>query len=302
LAAKRSNVDAVIAVHMFGNVCDIASVQDVVRGKPIIEDCAQSLGSKLHGRLTGSFGDISVFSFRSGKYLSVGEGGALFSRHEDLRSRLLQSASSSGTVKHSEEYSHIAKTYLRSKLRSSPWYGLVGYRLWQAYNRTVDYASKSPLVLSRIYRSDFVLALNRLSFLNDAINKRRANADFYCRSLVPELIELAQEAPSTFYNRCQYPLLLPSAGVRDATAKYLYSRGIGSAKPYHDIADIAARVYKYVGDCPASEQVAQKVLVIPNHERLQRSAVQHICRCVNSGLDGVEKANRYQRASQLMRG
>ena len=88
LLAKRSQVDAVIAVHMFGNLCDMPSLQQAAQGKPIIEDCAQSLGSKLDGRMAGSFGTIAVFSFRSGKYLSVGEGGALYSSDADLRLRL----------------------------------------------------------------------------------------------------------------------------------------------------------------------------------------------------------------------
>ena len=54
LFAKRSQVDAVIAVHMFGNLCNIPGLEEAVPGKPIIEDCAQSLGSKLNGRMAGS--------------------------------------------------------------------------------------------------------------------------------------------------------------------------------------------------------------------------------------------------------
>mgnify|MGYP001275714443 CR=1 FL=1 len=84
LFRKRNELDAVIAVHMFGNTCNMPALLDVVQGKPIIEDCAQSLGSKLNGHMTGTFGTISTFSFNSGKYLSVGEGGALFSNQQNL--------------------------------------------------------------------------------------------------------------------------------------------------------------------------------------------------------------------------
>ena len=61
LHAKAAEVDAVVAVHMFGNVCDIPGLQEAAPGKPIIEDCALSLGSKLNGHATGSLGDIGVF-------------------------------------------------------------------------------------------------------------------------------------------------------------------------------------------------------------------------------------------------
>ena len=67
LYAKRSQVDAVIAVHLFGNLCNMASLQEVAQGKPIIEDCAQALGSNIQGRIAGSFGAIAFFSFRSGQ-------------------------------------------------------------------------------------------------------------------------------------------------------------------------------------------------------------------------------------------
>ena len=73
---------------MFGNVCDMPALREAAPGKPFIEDCAQALGSRLDGRLAGSFGEIAVFSFRSGKYLSVGEGGAVYCSDTDLESRL----------------------------------------------------------------------------------------------------------------------------------------------------------------------------------------------------------------------
>jgi len=88
LRANRSGIDALVAVHMFGNLCDMPKVLEIMDGTPVIEDCAQSLGSKLEGRACRSFGDISFFSFRSGKYLFVGEGGAQFSENKDLRVRM----------------------------------------------------------------------------------------------------------------------------------------------------------------------------------------------------------------------
>lgn len=283
LAAKRSELDALIAVHMFGNVCDVPRLQEWLQGKPIIEDCAQSLGSRHHGRFAGSFGAISVFSFRSGKYLSVGEGGALFSNREDLRSRLMESTSDLSFESLAGECSHVVKTYTRSKLRSRPLYGLVGYPLWEFYNRKVDYSAKSPLVLTRMCRSDFILTLDRLPSLDSAIQRRRANADFYSRSLNLDPGMIPPEEPGAFCNRYQYPVVFPSSGYRDSITEYLHCRGIGTAKPYRDIAKIAAAHYGYAGDCPVAEDIARRVLVIPNHHRLDQCNIEHIARCLNTG-------------------
>ena len=134
LSEKSPQVDAVIPVHMFGNLADMPRLQEAANGKPMIEDCAQSLGSRLGGNAAGSFGTIAAFSFRSGKYLSVGEGGALISNNADLRARLAQAIDAMPAPSRVEELVHVAKTYLRSKLRSKPLYGLVGYHLWSLYN------------------------------------------------------------------------------------------------------------------------------------------------------------------------
>lgn len=282
VAAKRSEVDALIAVHMFGNVCDMPRLQELMRGSPIIEDCAQSLGSKLHGRPAGSFGEIAVFSFRSGKYLSAGEGGALFSNRADLRSRLVQLTAALLYPGRAEECAHVAKSYVRSKLRSRPLYGPVGYPLWQAYNRKVEYSAKSPLVLGRIYRSDFALVLDRLSLLDSAVEKRRGHADFYANSLELESGMLCPEMPGMYYNRYQFPILFPTTAHRESLASCLHNQGIGTAKSYTDIAGVAAAHYGYGGDCPKAEQIAATVLVIPSHDGLAASDLKKISQSLNA--------------------
>ena len=67
LAKKINHIDVVIAVHMFGNMCDMPALKIIAGSKPIIEDCAQALGSRSVDGIAGSFGDISFFSFRDRK-------------------------------------------------------------------------------------------------------------------------------------------------------------------------------------------------------------------------------------------
>ena len=51
---------------------------------PIIEDCAHSLFSRYKGRETGTLSLVSFFSFRSGKYISAGEGSAILCKDTKL--------------------------------------------------------------------------------------------------------------------------------------------------------------------------------------------------------------------------
>ena len=287
LYRKRDHLDAVITVHMFGNTCDMTKLLEIAQEKPIIEDCAQSLGSEINGRMTGTFGAIAAFSFRSGKYLSVGEGGALFSNQPAINQKLSEAISLLPTPGFLDELKHVAETYIRTKLRTRPFYGLVGYPLWQFYNRTVNYSAKSPIVFSQSYISDLVTTTKRLKNLKAAIRMQRIYAALYRRELRLEKNMYCTEKPETFYNRYLYPIIANSMNQRDQIAEHLLECRIGTAKPYHDIAEVAAKYYGYKGDCPVSEQIADRILVMPNYYSLKEHEIQHIAQCFNEGLSNI---------------
>ena len=71
---------AIIIVHLYGMPVNIKEIVSYAKKRKIIviEDCAQSLGSSVNKKKTGSFGDISCFSFHSNKIITtLGEGGML---------------------------------------------------------------------------------------------------------------------------------------------------------------------------------------------------------------------------------
>ena len=71
---------AIIVVHLHGLSADILSIKKIVKNTKIkiIEDCAQSHGSKLNNKYTGNLGDVGCFSFYPTKNLScIGDGGAI---------------------------------------------------------------------------------------------------------------------------------------------------------------------------------------------------------------------------------
>lgn len=82
-----SSTRAVIAVHLFGNMVDIPALRQMLGQRPIriIEDCAQSHGATLHGKMAGTLGDASAFSFYPTKNLGAyGDGGLCASHDEKL--------------------------------------------------------------------------------------------------------------------------------------------------------------------------------------------------------------------------
>ena len=73
----NSNTFAIIFVHLFGIPLDIKKFNFINSKIKIIEDCAESLGSKYNNIYTGNFSDCSTFSFFSNKIITTGEGGMI---------------------------------------------------------------------------------------------------------------------------------------------------------------------------------------------------------------------------------
>ena len=99
-------------------------------------------------------------------------------------------------------------------LRGRLLWGAVGYPLWSNYNKKIGFSAKSPLVLSQIYRSDLAITINRLALLDSAIEKQRANSDFYTRALKFDSSMLCSEKPGHFIT-ATYTLLLSIDAQRD---------------------------------------------------------------------------------------
>lgn len=90
-AAITSKTKAIIAVHLYGNLCDMDALLAIgnKHGIPVIEDAAEALGSKWRGERAGSLGTFGVFSFHGTKTVTTGEGGIFVTRDRRLYERML---------------------------------------------------------------------------------------------------------------------------------------------------------------------------------------------------------------------
>ena len=166
-------------------------------------------------------------------------------------------------------------------LRRKPLWGIVGQKLWAIYNKTVEFSSKSPLILTQIYKADLAIAIHRLDNLDSIIERHRVNADFYSRTLKLDSSMLCHERPGSYYNRYLYPIIFPSSKHRDLIATDLTNRKINTIKPYEDIVDIATKYFGYTGSCPVTEQISKRLLIIPSYYALSKKEIDYIAQCLN---------------------
>jgi perosamine synthetase len=90
-AAVTPRTKAILAVHLYGNLCDMDALLAIGtrHGIPIIEDAAEAVGSQWRGRRAGSIGAFGTFSFHGTKTITTGEGGMFVTQDADLYEQVL---------------------------------------------------------------------------------------------------------------------------------------------------------------------------------------------------------------------
>lgn len=81
---------AIVPVHTYGNVCDLEPLLQVGRDRNIlvIEDAAESIGSRYRGSMSGTLAPMGVYSFHATKTITTGEGGAVVTSDDALAERM----------------------------------------------------------------------------------------------------------------------------------------------------------------------------------------------------------------------
>ena len=84
------NIKAIMPVHFAGLACDMDAIMALAAefGVYVVEDAAHALPTTYKGRMVGSIGDVSVFSFYATKTICTGEGGMITTDNDQLAERM----------------------------------------------------------------------------------------------------------------------------------------------------------------------------------------------------------------------
>ena len=239
---------AIVVVHYAGVGCEMERFLQIgeKHGVPIIEDNAHGLFGKYQGRPLGSFGTFATQSFHETKNVICGEGGAL--------------------VINDSRYAERAEIlWEKGTNRKKFFAGLVDKYTW------VDIGSS--FLLSDLLAA-FLLAQLDQSLQIQSL--RHGIWRYYYEGLrsvagrfsieLPQIPANCEHAAHLFY------LLFSSRSTRDETISFLRSRGIGSAfhyLPLH-LSPMGRRFGYTDGDNPVTEDVSERLLRLPLHNRLTR--------------------------------
>jgi dTDP-4-amino-4,6-dideoxygalactose transaminase len=181
----------VLATHQFGFPCDVERMVALAhdRGALVVEDAAASLGSRIGGRLTGTFADAAFFSFDISKLITVPlKGGAIVARDSRLLDRIRKA--------------HAAETepmpgWVKARLLTAgaALIGIQGPTRYRLFHRlkfgSAKFTDESPtlnLTRTMFYRYEFAnwqaaIASRQMDRIEELCARRRAIYAAYRRGL-----------------------------------------------------------------------------------------------------------------------
>jgi len=245
---------AVIAVHLYGQTCDMAAVDAFARprGLLVIEDAAQAHGARYRARRAGSLGAAAAFSFYPSKNLgALGDGGAVCTDDELLATRLRR----------------LRNLGQRTK----------GEHVELGYNERLDALQAALLRV-------------KLPHLDCWNGKRRRHAERY-RALLPQGARIVEERRAS---PCVYHLFPVRFADRDRVAAVLRAHSIETGVHYAPAVHEhhAWRNRQIIHEeLPEAEAWAAEELSLPMHPDLLSEEIERIAEAVHAaGPDSIPDA------------
>lgn len=253
--AITSRTCAIVPVHVYGNLCDVDTIQDIADryGLKVIYDAAHAFGVERENPQTGklenaaSFGDASMFSFHATKVFNTIEGGCVCFKDPALYDVLNQ---------------------------------------WKNFGITspedVEYVGGNAKM------NEFCAAMGvcNLAHLDAEIVKRKTVAERYWKNLdaIPG-VRVIRPVPSIISNYAYLPVLFDPdvfGATRDDVFEVLAKEGINARKYFYPlVSDFACYRSVYSSErTPVAAKVASEVLTLPMYADLALGEVDRICKIV----------------------
>lgn len=228
---------AVLPVHLAGQPAEIDGIRSAVGPSiSIIEDAAQGIGSKYHGRSVGTLADVGCFSFFPNKVMTTGEGGMLVAPNEDLARR----------ARHLRSHAKLPGT---------------------------DYVHDDVGFNFRMTSMQAALGLSQLARLDELIAARLRVGELYRERLSGSYTPQGR-SPETERVPSFYAVLAPSNSLRERAIRDMAAAGVESRPMFAPLHH--QDPYRCSDRLPITDEVAARGLFLPCSARLTSSDVDDV--------------------------
>ena len=237
---------AIVVVHTYGNVCDMDPLLELARkrGIALIEDAAESFGSRYRGRFSGAIAPIGTFSFHATKTITTGEGGMTVAADPALAARM-----------------RLYRSHGMDRSKAFYWHEVAGHNF-------------------RLTNLQAALGCAQLEHLDDIVRERKRVHAAYARRL-QELQGIQPQffAPEVTPVLWAYALTLDARAFpqgRDAVVKQLAERGIETRPGFHPASEMR-HLYADCPPLPVCEALGRTVISLPTWPGLKDEVIDRIC-------------------------
>jgi len=283
-----ANSKVLIIQHTFGQPAHLHRLMEIARKHHlfVIEDCAHSLGSEYDGKLTGSFGDASFFSFGRDKVISSVFGGAVATNDKVLAGKIGQFHASCRNapkrwilqqLMHPVILSLVKLTYSiflgKVLLVAAKRLGLISLAVY----KQEKCGEKPPFIFCKIPDALAALALHQFGKLKKFNEHRRKIAHLYERGLEGLPLALPGKIKNSQSIFLRYTVRSEKAGMLLKAAKKeqinlgdwyttaLAPEGVDYRKMHYDAAS-----------CPVAEKMARETVNLPTDIHIKESDANRI--------------------------
>jgi perosamine synthetase len=282
LEAARGRFSALVVVHLFGQMADMPSLLAVAGDVPVIEDAAHAPLSYLNGRMAGSFGLATFYSFASTKYWPAGGGGLAVVNDATLARKLARATERLFPPSRLQELRNLILLATKAAVFNRQLYGIFGkpMRRWAE-----KWALLEPgLDLHAIQRSYAAVASRQALGFPERVERQRSNSlRLLSRIAAVEDIVVPQERPGARYNYHLFPVLLRDGEERTGVKARMWARFVDTSTIYCDVVKHCRR-FGYSGDCPVAESVASRLITVPNYAALASQDIDGVAQVFLSSL------------------
>lgn len=268
---KKNKIDALIINHMFGIPNkSIIEIQNQNPSLPIIEDCAHSLLTEIGGKLTGLYGDISVFSFGRGKFPSVGDGGFMIVNKDEYRAQIKNETDLLKPVSFFSEIKNIFNGVGLSVLHIPFVYKNVTLKLLKGVDNKKDFVGKYSTKESSFYKTNVFLFLKKIKRIEEFLNTQKSNGKLL-KSVLPD----SSLTYTGDFNYFMLPVVFENRG------KFIQScalNGVEIGKHFAKTIQWAKEFGYTQGNCPNAEKISEKIITLPTHYNMTKKHLERLMR------------------------
>ena len=280
--ARELDADSiVVATHQFGIPCAMDAIMALAaeRGVPVVEDAAASLGTRIGGRLTGTFGDAAFFSFDSTKLVNVPmKGGFVIARDSSLFARIVKEHSATTTaMPRTHKWLLLAQAAALVLIEHPALYRVFHWLMFGASGRFTQDSSTLDTGLNAFYRYTLAdwqacIAAQQVAGIDSLIEKRRVLYQAYMSELAAlRSVELPPADAQSQWACVRFPIRV--RGDKLEYYRRAARRGIDFAFSFTYLA--SPRTFE------RAWRIADSVLDVPFYPKLQLEEVRRVARVLS---------------------